>query len=259
MEISNDFIEDLKRRAKQLPDKEVVKFANVSDAFPVLLEKGRKGENAKVTLNGKEYYSFMSEDEMYRTMSGKSKSEYLEQRKKEMLEMEKEQEMETKICQDAMKVKLPRWKKVIEQAFPPKMASTIIQGTCRDLEMGYVARINKMDKMVALIESAKTKPTSEVQREYLESYGDSDTRFFNLSDLSNSYYGDIFMEPIINDLKVSYKGNESTIQKGIETIVNNVLKAKAEKREKSGDDLDSVLGGDGSEKGKSSQMGSKKD
>ena len=71
MEFNNRFIENLKAAAHEIivEGNELVKIA-------ILLDHGNAGEVVKMNHNGEWVYSFMSEDELYKRMTGMTKDRY---------------------------------------------------------------------------------------------------------------------------------------------------------------------------------------
>lgn len=238
MEFNAKFLEDLKKNCKEVS---VYDLASAGDSlsssvFPKLLEMGDKGIMVKVSWNGHTFYSFMSENDMYQEMFGCSKEEHLkaEKLRKEMWESEKEKEKD--VCAKAKEEKFEGWIQVLKESFPEEMYLLIKRVTESELEDGHVDRIEKMDKMVSMLELAKTNP-EVAKKMYLESSRSANTRLFKYYDLCNSYYGDVFESVIIEDTKQEYGiHGEEFVQKRIKTIQDNIAKAKHEKESQPGDE-----------------------
>ncbi len=76
MEISSKFIENLKGYAKRTDSKELGSGSTVDEIIKAMVSAGEQGLILSYELNGKEIYSFMTEEQMYLTAFGKTKAKY---------------------------------------------------------------------------------------------------------------------------------------------------------------------------------------
>ena len=235
MEINANFLEKLKSNCKEVSIHDLSDDNTITSVFSKLVELGNEGIMVKVTWQGRTFYSFMSEDEMYKEMFGCSKEEYLESEKRRKESYEYEKQKNKAICDQAKKEKFQSWMKVIKESFPEEMYLTIKRVTESSLESGDTHRIEKMDKMVEMLQTAKSNP-EKAKKLYLESAGTEESRLFNYYDLCNSYYGDVFESVMIEDVKKEYGiHGEEFVQKKIKTIKENIEKAKNDKAQQKGE------------------------
>ena len=103
MEISKEFFTYLEDKAKNIDVSKMLRVGqSVSDAFPELIEMGKRGEIAYIEWSGKKYYTFMSEDEMYMTMCGKTKKQVLKDKQVEAENFKKEMEQRKEIKKESL-------------------------------------------------------------------------------------------------------------------------------------------------------------
>ena len=194
MEISKEFLSYLEKIAKRI---DIFKLAHpgqsVSDAFPKLIEMGERGEIAYVEWSGKKYYTFMSEDEMYMTMCGKTKEEFLKEEQAKAESYKQEREQKKRDCEKIKEEKFPGITKSISEFFPSKTADSIISDMLKDLDKYYDFDLERAETLISLLETAKTKPASEAVKAYMESAHSPESRLFNYALLKKSYFGDVFM------------------------------------------------------------------
>ncbi len=193
----------------------------VEKIFKKLLQFGKKGELVKCSINGKNYYSCMTEDEMYRQFSGGlsrgqfESKENFDMRDDMLYEVEKEigsikysadkerikllEERRKRLCERALDEKLPYWTFIIEALAPD--AQLVLQGAYQSLKKGDFSVYCELDKY--------TKFLKETTKDW---------------------------EKIVEEKQTQKKQSQ-----------------------KSSNDLDAILGSEESEKGKSSQKGSIKE
>ena len=256
MEISKEFLAHLESNSKFIDIHDLVYAGQkVSDAFPKLLEMGKRGEVAYIEWNGKKYYTFMSEDEMYMTMCGKNKAEVLKDEQAERERFEQKMEQRKRDCQKIKEEKFPGIKKSIEEFFPPETAEKIIADMLKELDEYHDFNLKRAETIISLLETAKTKPASEAVKAYMGSAYSPESRLYDYALLKKSYFGDVFMGALIADIRAEYgMHGEETVQKIIQDIMDNVQRAKEEymKRQGFGNNLSEVLGDESSTKGKRS-------
>ena len=256
MEISREFLSYLEKKAKSINIfKLVYAGQKVSDAFPKLIEMGERGEIAYVEWSGKKYYTFMSEDEMYMTMCGKTKEEFLKEEQAKAESYKQEREQKKRDCEKIKEEKFPGITKSISEFFPSKTADSIISDMLKDLDKYYDFDLERAETLISLLETAKTKPASEAVKAYMESAHSPESRLFNYALLKKSYFGDVFMGALIADVREEYgMHGEEYVQKIIQDIMENVQKAKEEymRNQGFGNNLSEIFGGESSTKGKRS-------
>ena len=231
--MENKNIEVLKSRCKEVSIFDIADAGSkIETAFSTLAQIGREGQNVKFKWAGRTFYSFMTEDEMYVTLCGKTKAERLEELNAEKTEYQKRREYEAQICREAKETKFDGWMTVIEDSFSKEMFNIIKNSTAYDLESGMVGRIDKMDKMTQMILTAKTDP-DKARELYLASATTTDARLFNYYDLCNSYYGEVFQNLIIEDFEKQYSVyGKDKINSLVDTVLENVQKAKTDMQNK---------------------------
>lgn len=257
MEISKEFLTYLEESANKIDIHDLLHVGEkISSAFPKLIEMGRKGEIAYFEWQRKKYYTFMSEDEMYMTAYGETKEKVLKQRQ-EIEESRREKMDQKKLeCQKIKEEKFPAIKKSIQEYFPPEAAENIIKSMLDQLdEFYYIFDLKRVETLLSLLKTAKTKPGLEAVKAYMESAGSPESRLFNYSILKKSYFGDIFMSALIADVRVEYgMHGDEYVQNIVQDIMENVQKAKEEymKLQGLGNNLSELFDGESSTKGKKS-------
>ena len=156
MEIGKGFLEHLKRTSEERSVHEFARAGeSITSGFTHLRLRGAEGENVYFVWNGKKYYSFMSEDEMYKTLCGKTKEEYLQSEKVLKSLTEENRERDLKACKDARKYKFSDWSWEVTSSFPQEIAQLILKGTESSLGCGNTGTIERMDTMVQLLKIAR--------------------------------------------------------------------------------------------------------
>ena len=230
-----------------------------------------------MVLNGKEIYSYMTEEEMCQKAYNCSISELLakEEERKKQKEEEKLQ-IKTK-CEEALKTKFPKYKKIYEECYPKDKVQKYLAGVEKQLEKGNILYFNDFEERVKLLEAARTLPAREVEKLYYQKT-DSQSRIYDYTVLIDSYYAEVFLNMIIDDYLIFKNSDGNLSQKEIDEIILDFTKraraAKAlaaeafnkqdamaalksrmrkpineAKAQKTSNDLDAVLGQD-SQKGK---------
>ena len=287
MEINESIIEKLKSQAEEMS---AFKFGTIIGCINALLERANEDKIYVIRYNGKEIYSFMTEEEMYQIMLNKSKEEYLQEEAKRQKEIEEDEAREKAECEEALKTKFPKYKKIYEECYPKEKAQRYIQGVEKELKEGFIYGFYHLEEKVKLLEAARTLPAREVEKLYYQET-DSQNRLYNYHDLINSYYADVFLNVIIDDY-VNFKNIDGKLtEKEIDEIILDLTKKAREAKalaveafkkqdvkaalrariqkpveaarkrdadQKASNNLDVLLGGETSEKGKT-QKGSQKD
>ena len=196
MEINKSIIEKLKADAIEI---DAFRFDDVIVAINELMKYSEEDTIYKMKVNGKEIYSFMSEDEMYITMFGKTKEEYLHYKEKKAEDKAK--------CKELLETKFPTFKKLIRESCPKKIAEKKIayMEECFEYDDWYNAKY--MESWIDILEAAKTKPMREVQQMYYNVANDPDKRLFVCKELAGSVYSDLFINLIIEDAKIVSKAH----------------------------------------------------
>lgn len=285
--MNKEFIEKLKSQAEEIS---AFKFGTIIGCINALLERANEDKIYVIRYNGKEIYSFMTEEEMYQVMLNKSKEEYLQEEAKRQKEIEEDEAREKAECEEALKTKFPKYKKIYEECYPKEKAQRYTQEVEKELKEGFIIGFYHLEEKVKLLEAARTLPVREVEKLYYQET-DSQNRLYNYHDLINSYYADVFLNVIIGDY-VKFKNMDGQLtEKEIDEIildltkkareakalaveafkkqdVKSVLRARIQKpfeeerkrvaAQKASNNLDVLLGGETSEKGKT-QKGSQKD
>ena len=285
--MNKEFIEKLKSQAEEIS---AFKFGTIIGCINALLERANEDKIYVIRYNGKEIYSFMTEEEMYQIMLNKSKEEYLQEEAKRQKEIEEDEAREKAECEEALKTKFPKYKKIYEECYPKEKAQRYTQGVEKELKEGFIYGFYHLEEKVKLLEAARTLPAREVEKLYYQET-DSQNRLYNYHDLINSYYADVFLSVIIDDY-VKFKNSDGKLtEKEIDEIILDltkkareakalaveafkkqdfkaVLRARIQKPveaarkrdadQKASNNLDVLLGGETSEKGKT-QKGSQKD
>ena len=285
--MNKEFIEKLKSQAEEIS---AFKFGTIIGCINALLERANEDKIYVIRYNGKEIYSFMTEEEMYQIMLNKSKEEYLQEEAKRQKEIEEDEAREKAECEEALKTKFPKYKKIYEECYPKEKAQRYTHEVEKELKEGFIIGFYHLEEKVKLLEAARTLPAREVEKLYYQET-DSQNRLYNYHDLINSYYADVFLNVIIGDY-VKFKNMDGQLtEKEIDEIildltkkareakalaveafkkqdVKSVLRARIQKpieeerkrvaAQKASNNLDVLLGGETSEKGKT-QKGSQKD
>lgn len=283
MEINESIIEKFKAGFYRL---DASRFATPVEAMHDLADYSDEEIIYAMVLNGKEIYSYMTEEEMCQKAYNCSISELLakEEERKKQIEEEKLQ-MKTK-CKEILKTKFPKYKKIYEECYPKseereEYIRSIEQYLKMGASMGFSSSLSAFEwfeKKVKFLEAARTLPAREVEKLYYQET-DLSNPYFHYDDLLDSYYADVFLNMVVDDY-IKYKKNrdgkltEEEIDKVVLMFAKRARAAKAlaaeafkkqdamaalksrmrkpineAKAQKTSNDLDAVLGED-SQKGK---------
>lgn len=232
----NKTIEEFWKQSSKFVD--VHTLARVGDSIEVVIDKlveaGNRRELIYTEFNGKKLYSFYSADALYQQVFGKTKSEFLESRKKQEEFNEKKKQEEKQLCEQAKKEKLPKWERVIRENFPSELAEKKIEGIMDSLDDGNAIYIEHYDKFVSFLETLNTKSESEIKEAYLGLYKLPEDRISFCSSICKSYNADKF-EPLLSDDIKEYNKNEPKLmEQGLAELKEDVQEAMNKKAERDG-------------------------
>ena len=233
MEISNEFLEHLNKNAKPISINELLVLGDViTMAFPKLVEMGKRGEIFYTEWNGKRYYSYMSEDEMYRVLSGKTKFEYetYEEQRKQAWEEQKARDREA--CETFKKEKLPEIKTLIKTEYSEAESERVISVWERELNSGNAGCINKIKDHVKILGRARMGSPQAALKEYIAVDTVPGNRLYNHGWLLvKSRHAEVFKDTVIADIKNEYgMHGEEEVQKIIKKRVLDVQPAEQEQQ-----------------------------
>lgn len=285
MEINNNLIEKLKSQAEELNP---FKFNTIIDCINALLEYSNGDKIYVIKYQGKEIYSFMSEEEMYRVMLNMSKEEFVKSQQQKIEDAKKDEAKMKSEAENILKTKFPKYKKIYEESFPKDRSQQFIESIEKDLKNGDVFSFSRLEERVKLLEAAKTRPMREVEKLYYEYSTNLENRMITFSELIYSYYADVFMTMVTNDcIEMEKVLNKTLSENEIDEIIlshakkvreskalaaeafkkqdaMSFLKSKikkavngAEKSPKTSNNLDILLGDKTSEKGKTQKSNQK--
>ena len=289
--MNKEFIEKLKANAVELENTNHISTIECINKLLALSGEETVYSVKRYTFYGHiELYSFMTEEEMYQEAFKSSKSEYLAEKEEREKRRKEDEAREKAECEEALKTKFPKYKKIYEECYPKEKAQRYTQEVEKELKEGFIIGFYHLEEKVKLLEAARTLPAREVEKLYYQET-DSQNRLYNYHDLINSYYADVFLNVIIDDY-VKFKNMDGQLtEKEIDEIildltkkareakalaveafkkqdVKSVLRARIQKPveaarkrdadQKASNNLDVLLGGETSEKGKT-QKGSQKD
>ena len=202
--MENDNLEKLKSKAKGLavPSSGEIDIYGGWDHFidkVILIASHNEGDVFSLRKDDKIIYSFMTEEEMYQTLLGMSKEEYLHYKEKKAEDNVKYKEL--------LETKFPTFKKLIRESCPKKIAEKKIayMEECFEYDDWYNAKY--IESWIDILEAAKTKPMREVQQRYYNVSDDPDKRLFVCKELAGSVYSDLFINLIIEDAKIVSKAH----------------------------------------------------
>lgn len=150
-----------------------------------------------------------------------------------------------KKCAEAKKEKLPKWEKIIRESFSKDNAEKEIARIIEGLDSGSEIIIEKTEKLVSLLELAKTGESAEILKQYKNAFKGLQDRMSFLSCLAYSKYGEKFLYGIIEDSMELFEDP----QKAQEYVTELIKRGKQSDQLEEGK-MNSNLFNKGSEKGK---------